>query len=125
MIKKIIVFTIPFCFIIAVALFLMGYERVELGSPFYDFMNKVSMDFENWKLEIPQIPQIPSFDGEWYSVLVDIANALAKLVNFALMVVNFLIQMVQFIFTIIYEVFAMLDTFEQPSDNSFVGVRAF
>lgn len=125
MIKKIIVFTIPFCFIIAVALFLMGYERVELGSPFYDFMRKVSMDFENWKLQIPEIPELPNFDGEWYSVLVEITDALIKVVNFTLMVVNFLIQMVQFIFTIIYEVFAMLKTFEQPSDNSFVGVRAF
>lgn len=123
MIKKIIVFIIPLCFVIAVALFMAGYDRVELGSDFYDFMKKVSLDFNNWNVEIPSIPKVNELNASYVSII-KILNALISFINFLIMLTNYIISIIQFALTIIYELFNFVDAV-QRSNSSFIGLNFF
>ena len=100
MVRKIIYSTIFVCLCIAIPLAMMGYERVELGTPFLALMRSVNLDLENFKIAIPDIPTIPvipsesSAGNDILSVLISIANGLIGFINVLINIINVLILQV-------------------------------
>lgn len=121
MVKKIIFSGIVLCLFIAIPLALMGYKQVELGTPFLALMRSVSRDLDNFKIEIPDIPNIPHFSTIEASgvleVLFNILNAIINffnviifLINTIVDVINIVIQLIQVIVLIVKNLINFKDT---------------
>lgn len=117
MIQKVsLYFILPMC-ILAFFLALVGVERIQFGDDYYLFLKNVSASFENWRLEIPDIPKVPLIQKQDYSssgkilqVLISIGNFFANFLNVLIGIINIItnilnivIQLIQFIMTCIYQ----------------------
>lgn len=91
---------------IAVPLYIMGYRHVELGSPFLSFLRNCNDQLNEFKIAIPEIPDVPkppSNEG-WFlvlNVLIDAVNFIVAICNIAISIMNAIIQFLQFIFIMI------------------------
>lgn len=112
MIKRIIGAGILLCLFIAIPLSIAGITHVEIGSAFMGFLKSCNRDLENFKIEIPQIPQIPRFENpSGFFVVVDILvsfiNGISQFINFGIMISNYFIQLLEFITIILINLVSM------------------
>lgn len=101
MIKKIAFALIFVCLLIAIPLGIAGYERVELGAGGLALLQTTARDLENFKIEIPNIPQIPLFESPKGIELVlnflsKVVNGLSYVINFVILVLNYVIQLIEY-----------------------------
>lgn len=95
---------------------ILGVTHISTGDEYYSFMGSVSQRFENWKIEIPQIPSIPRLDERnagdgdgifaafraFVNFFVVLANAIVGILNILILIINTLIQLIQFITTFLF-----------------------
>lgn len=120
MIKKICFSLIFVCLLVSIPLALMGIKYVSIGGPFLAFLRGTNMELQQYKFEIPTIPNVPdpAQTGGWWDalgVLVAIANAFISICNFAIGFMNTLIAMVQFVFILLRR---LMSFSESLSDNA-------
>lgn len=123
MIKNVVVALFFFDLIIAGMLITFGVSKVELGAPFMAFMKQCNDDLLAFKVEIPNIPQIPKFESGngWLLVLdflINIVNGLSNLVNVIINILNVLIQLFEFSIIIIKNLFTLRDTLGSQVSSS-------
>lgn len=108
-------FILPMC-ILAFFLSIAGVQHIQFGDSYYSFLRSVSVSFNSWKLEIPDIPSINKISigdydksGLILSVLIKIANffvsvvnSIILLINFVINILNIVVQIIQFVLTLIY-----------------------
>lgn len=90
-------------------------HQISLGAPFMSFMRSCSIDLQDIKFEIPQIPKIDLFevDNGWLLILnafIAVVNGLSGLINFIIMIVNTIIELLEFIFIVIRNLIDFKDT---------------
>jgi len=117
MIQKVsLYFILPMC-IIAFFLALVGVQHINFDDSYYSFIRNVSLSFDRWKIEIPDIPKINDIQASSYNsnggileVLIRIGNFFVKFINIIstilnviINVVNIVIQLIQFVLTVIYQ----------------------
>lgn len=121
MIKKIIFSGIVLCLFIAVPLALLGYTKVELGQPFLGLMKAVSRDLNNFKIAIPEIPHIPTFEEESASgglevlfnilnVIINFFNMIITLINAVVGIFNVVLQLLECIVLVIKNLITFKDS---------------
>ena len=115
MLRKICFALILLCLFIAIPLSLMGIHKVELGEPFLALMKAVNKDLSTYKIEIPQIPEIPgtsTFGGAWLilDVVIKFFNFMIKIINVFITLINVVIQVLQTIFLIVRHLITFKDT---------------
>lgn len=99
---------------IAVPLYIMGYTHVELGTPFLSFLHNCNDQLNQFKIAIPEIPDVPkppSHEG-WaliLNVLIDAVNFIVAICNIAISIMNAIIQFLQFIFIMIKSLISFKD----------------
>lgn len=117
MIQKISLYFLLPMMVIALFLASLGVHHIEFGDTYYSFIQSVGQSFNQWKLEIPDIPKIPTInrtqgdsDSNFLKALVTIANffvvvvnAIISIVNILISIVNIVVQLIQFILTLIYQ----------------------
>lgn len=117
MIKKISLSFIFVCLLIAIPLALLGYKKVELGSPFLALMANTTRQLEGYKVTIPDIPMIPAFEEpEGIMVVVQfllkVVNGISTLLNVIIMLLNSLIQLLEFIFLLLKNLISFKDSIQ-------------
>lgn len=115
MIKKISISLIFLCLLIAIPLALMGYKKVELGTPGLALLRVSAIQLEQYKVEIPDIPQIPLFNagGGWLVVLdflIKVVNGLTTFINFLVDIFNYIIKIIEYIVIIIKNLITFKDS---------------
>lgn len=121
MLKKISISLIFVCLLIAIPLALLGYEKVELGTPFMALMSNTSRQLESYKVSIPDIPMIPAFEEPQgilvvVQFLLKVVNGISTLLNVIIMVLNSLIQLLEFIFLLLKNLITFKDSI-QPIES--------
>lgn len=96
MIKRVIGYTLLACCFIAIILYGLGLRKVEIGSGFLAFLQNTNRELENYKIVIPDIPQIPRIQGI-FVVAIDFLNAMVNVLNFCITLFNVAIQIIQFV----------------------------
>lgn len=125
MIKKICFSLIFVCMLIAIPLALMGIKHVGVGGPFLSFLRGASMELNQYKVGIPNIPSVPTPQetGGWWDVLgvlVSIANGFIGICNFAITFMNTIVQLLQFVFIIIRRLITLKDTLAANPTSSYI-----
>lgn len=115
MIKKIIFAAIVLCLFIAIPLALLGITHVELGQPFMTFLRNCNIELNQYKVVIPNIPDIPSPPNPsgWLLILnafVAFANFFVRIINVFTSILSTVIQLFQFIFILIKNLITLKDT---------------
>lgn len=115
MIKNIIFSAILLCLFIAIPLAIAGVTHVDLGGPFLALLKNTSRELNDYKIAIPNIPEIPPLEnvsGFWavIDVLVKFVNALVKFLNFFVTIINVIIQLFQYIFLVIKNLIVFKDS---------------
>lgn len=118
MIKKIIFSALFLCMCIAIPLAILGIKKVELGTPFLAFMKACSKDLHDYKIAIPNIPNIPTSDalkGAWeiIGLLIKFFNFIINICNIAISVMNVVIQLLEFIVLMVKNLITLKDTLAQ------------
>lgn len=88
------------CLFIALFLYSIGVERVEFDDKYYRFFSSVLQVQEQWKLNIPNIPLIPSMGNDFIDFLFGFINGLTNVINILINLTNVVINMLQFIISI-------------------------
>lgn len=95
---------------------IVGVTHISTGDEYYSFLGSVSQRFESWKIEIPNIPNVPRMndgsagDGDnifkafrmFVNFFVEVINAIIGILNIVILVVNIVIQLIQFICTFLF-----------------------
>ena len=103
--------------IIALFLALNGVQHIGIGEDYYSFMKSVSRDFENFKIEIPNIPKIPTItkkynDSEWaiinaiftiINVIINFFNGVISVLNVTILIFNIVLQVLEFIVLLLWK----------------------
>lgn len=123
MIKKITIVSILLCLLIAIPLSILGIRKVELGPSFLAFMNTCNRDLNNFKIEIPNIPRIPSppnLDGFWaiLNAFISFGNFIIGVINVGITLINVVIQLIEFIIIMIKNLIAFKDVLAVNSSSS-------
>lgn len=119
MLRRIVVSIIFISLLIAIPLSLMGYKQVELGTPFLALMKSVSRDLEEFKIAIPDIPNIPAFESGqsgWFdalNVLISIGNAFIGIINILSMITNVVISVIQVVVLVVKNLINFKDVIAQ------------
>ena len=118
MIKKVIFAGIVLCLFIAIPFALMGIQHVELGQPFMTFLRGCNLELNQYKVEIPSIPEIPSPPNPsgWLLILnafISFANFFVKIINVMTSILSVIIQLFQFIFILIKNLITLKDSLAQ------------
>lgn len=105
MFKRIVTYCIFAFLLIALVLKIGGINKVEFNDSYYSFFQKINGMYSTWRLDIPNIPQLPSMVNTGGFVLIlnafiSFANGIVTIVNIVVLTVNFLINVIQFILTI-------------------------
>lgn len=124
MIKKICIALIAVSLFIAIPLALVGIKKIELGPAFMSFMNRVSADLEVWKVQIPNIPNIPKYsDATGFLVvlnaLIKLVNTLTSLINILSTILNVVIEVLQFMCTLLWDLRYLIDNMKSTGDTSY------
>lgn len=109
MIKKIILSLFLGCLFIAIPLSLAGIHRVSLSDGVISFLQNCSRELNDFKVEIPQIPKIPTINVGFLDVLINFINGFVILINFVITLVNIIIQLLEFLFIIIKNLITLKD----------------
>lgn len=125
MIKKIVFSLIFLCMLIAIPLALLGIRHVSVGGAFLSFLRGCSMELNQYKVAIPNIPNVPTPQetGGWWDVLgvlVSIANGVIGICNFAINFMNTIVQLLQFVFIIIRRLITLKDTLAANPTSSYI-----
>lgn len=109
-ITRIVMFLVfPLAFI-AMLISLTGFKGpIQFDESYYNFLQKVSLDMNSWKINIPDIPPIPLAEGvgagwDILRVLTNIVNFIVILLNIIIGILNTIIELVQFIIALIRNV---------------------
>lgn len=121
MIKKIIVGLFFLCLFIAIPLSLAGITRVELGGSFMALMKNTSRELNDFKVAIPNIPNIPLLDkvgGFWeiVKILTNFINGFVNVLNFIVMILNYAIQLIQFLVLLVKNLILFRDSLSESED---------
>ena len=109
MIKKIICALFLVCLFIAIPISLAGVHRVTLSDGAIAFLQNCSRELNEFKIEIPSIPSIPTINVGFLDVLINFINGFVVLINFVITIVNIVIQLLQFIFIIVKNLITLKD----------------
>lgn len=109
MVKKICLTLILLSLFIAIPLAVLGVKKVDLGTGFLWFMQKVDSDLSKWSVSIPTIPLIEKFEDTsgWLVVLnflITIWQAISVFLNIIISIINYIIQIIQFICTLLFDI---------------------
>lgn len=105
-----VVFSFMFVFlIIAMLISLTGFRGpIQFDYTYYNFIQNVNIKLNSFKIEIPNIPTIPT--GELtsgflqvISVIVQFFNFIIRIINILILVLNKVIQLIQFFVILIQE----------------------
>lgn len=118
MVNKIVASLIFVSLLLAISIKLIGIANgvdithVELSGPVLAFFRSTSMELENYKIAIPDIPMIPPLEdvsGAWaiLQVLVNFINGFVNVLNFLVMVINTAIQLIEFLVLLIKNLIIM------------------
>lgn len=120
-----------FAFFLAI----VGVSHISTGEDYYTFLGSVSSRFENWRIEIPQIPSIPRMEQRdsrsgdnifaafraFVNFFVVVVNALISILNILILIINTLIQLIQFVTTFLFSMKDLISRLVQR--NSIVVFR--
>jgi len=132
MINKIVVSFFFFDLVVATLISLywvannIDYHQITIGPEFLSFVRSCSQELNGFKIEIPDIPDIPKIEymtqenAQWYELvlnflvnvvngLVTFLNGVVNLLNFVVTIVNVIIQVLEFLFILIKNLFTMTD----------------
>lgn len=117
MIRKMTLSIIFVCLCIAIPLAMLGYKKVELGTPFLALMSTTTRDLNNYKVQIPDIPRIPLFENPEgilivIQFLIKVVNGLTALINVIILVVNYVIQILEFLVLLVRNLIQFKDSLE-------------
>ena len=104
----------------------IAYHQVSIGPSFLSFMNTCSYELNQFKLEIPSIPDIPKIDSlqmedtNWWNAVLNFfvafangfftfLNGVVLILNFLIVVINTIIQLLQFVFILVKNLITMKD----------------
>lgn len=109
MVKKICLTLILLSLFIAIPLAIMGVKKIDLGTGFLWFMQKVDTDLAAWQVKIPNIPIIPKFEDAsgWLVVLnflISVWQGITVVLNIIITIFNYIIQLIQFICTLLFDI---------------------
>ena len=115
MIKKVIFAGVVLCLFIAIPLALMGIRHVELGQPFMTFLRNCNLELNQYKVEIPDIPKIPTPPNPsgWQLILkafVSFMNFFVDVINVFTSIISTIIQLFQFIAIMIKNLITLKDS---------------
>ncbi|MBO4667848.1 MAG: hypothetical protein J5666_06990 [Bacilli bacterium] len=125
MIKKICFSLIFVCMLIALPLALMGIHHVSVSGPFLAFLKGTNLELEQFRFEIPSIPNVPTpgETGGWWDVLgvlVSIANMFIGVCNLAISFMNVIIAIVQFVVIFVRRLIMFKDTLVGSETSNYV-----
>lgn len=95
--KSIFCVAIPLFCVIALFLKLNGVDHIEFGDGYYRFMSNVLQNSVAFKMEIPNIPEIPPIGNGFLDLLVGFINGLISIINILIIMVNVVIKLLSFI----------------------------
>lgn len=110
MINRIIFSLFFICLIIAIFLLGFGITHVDIGTDFYAFMAGVSVRMNDFKIDIPNIPQIDagSVQSGGINALVNIGNFFINFLNVIITIINLVNKVTEFFIIIIVQFVEML-----------------
>lgn len=125
MIKRICFSLIFVCCLVAIPLALLGIKHVNIGGPFLAFLHNCNNELNDFKIAIPNIPEIPKpgATGGWWDVLqvlVTIGNVFISICNYAINFMNAIVSVLQFIFIVLKNLLTLKDTLGSTADSSYV-----
>lgn len=103
-IKKVFVWLIPICAIIALVLYGFGIEYVEFNDDYYRFFQGVLQIEDKFKLYIPNIPQIEPIGNGFLDVLTGFINGITTVINVLISIFNMAIKVLVFLASILINV---------------------
>lgn len=107
-IKRVFVWLIPVCAIIALVLYGFGVHYVEFGDSYYRFFQGVLQIENKLDIAIPNIPPIPTIDNGFFDVLIGFVNGLTTLINVLINIFNVSVKVLVFLLSIILNVINLL-----------------
>lgn len=110
MIKKIVFFFIFILLAISIPLALLGIERVSLSNEVLAFLKNCNRELQDFKVEIPTIPSIPTINVGFVDAFINFINGFVVLINFVITFVNILIQVLQYLFVIVKNLGTLKDS---------------
>lgn len=114
--KKIVVFFFFFFMVIALFLVLGGRrEPIAFDNTYYNFLQRIAISTNQFKLEIPNIPQIPHLDNVGFAwdvlnVLIKFVNIIVNVLNVIVLIFNKVIELITFIVILLKEIITFRDS---------------
>ena len=107
-IKKVFLWLIPVCAIIALVFYGFGVKHIEFGDSYYRFFQGVLQIENQLEIQIPNIPSIPPIENGFVDVLIGFINGITTIINVLINIMNISIQILLFLFSIIVNVVMIL-----------------
>lgn len=114
--KKIVVFFFFFFMVIALFLALGGRrEPIAFDNTYYNFLQRIALSTSQYKIEIPNIPQIPHIDNVGFgwtvlNVIINFFNIVINVLNVIVLIFNKIIELITFIVILLKEIITFRDS---------------
>lgn len=100
-IKKVFIWFIPICAIIALVLYSFGIEQVAFNDEYYRFFQGVLQIEDKFKLYLPSIPMIPTIGNGFLDVLTGFINGITNVINVLISIFNMAVKVIVFLISIL------------------------
>lgn len=95
--KKVVLFLVPLCLMIAIILKANGVDSLSFDDKYWRFASSILDVKKVFTLKIPNIPMIPEINNTFLDWMFGFINAISNIINIIIMLVNIVLEELAFI----------------------------